>query len=86
MKVVLQRVTEAQVVVKNELKGQIGVGYLILVGFTGEYYQDVVNLIAYKITSLRVFNDEEGKKNRSLDDVGGSVLVVSQFTLYGDAK
>ena len=69
MKVVLQRVTEAQVVVKNELKGQIGVGYLILVGFTGEDDQDVVKWMADKITSLRVFNDEEGKKNRSLDDV-----------------
>ena len=86
MKVVLQRVTEAQVVVKDELKGRIGIGYLILVGFTGEDDQDVVKWMADKITRLRVFNDEQGKKNRSLDDVGGSVLVVSQFTLYGDAR
>ena len=62
MKVVLQRVTEAQVVVKNELKGQIGVGYLILVGFTGEDDPDVVKWMADKITSLRVFNDEEERR------------------------
>jgi len=86
MKVVLQRVTEAQVAVQGKIKGKIGAGYLVLVGFTNEDDPTVVKWMADKIVSLRVFNDEEGKKNRSLDDVGGSVLVVSQFTLYGNAK
>ena len=86
MKVVLQRVTEASVTVDREIKGKIGVGYLILVGFSNDDESQAVEWMAEKIKGLRVFNDDQGKKNRALDDVGGSVLVVSQFTLYGDAR
>jgi len=81
VRVVLQRVKEASVTV-----GQIKQGFLLLVGVTHEDTIDQVNWLADKIAGLRVFEDEEERMNRSLQDVDGQILSVSQFTLYGDVK
>ena len=86
MRVLLQRVARAQVGVQDETVARIGRGYLLLVGVgRGDPDAHVVKL-ADKVAGLRVFPDEEGKVNRSLADVGGEALVVSQFTLYGDVR
>lgn len=86
MKVVLQRVTEASVEVGGKVVGRIGGGHLLLVGFTDDDGEDEVRWMAEKVVGLRVFNDADGKMNLSLEDVSGDLLVVSQFTLYGDAR
>ncbi|MER2122632.1 MAG: D-aminoacyl-tRNA deacylase [Exiguobacterium indicum] len=86
MRVVLQRVKEASVTVDHEVIGQIKQGFLLLVGVTHEDTIDQVNWLADKIAGLRVFEDEEERMNRSLQDVDGQILSVSQFTLYGDVK
>lgn len=86
MRVVLQRVKEASVTVDGSIIGQINRGFLLLVGVTHEDTLDQVNWLADKIAGLRVFEDEEERMNRSLDDVDGKILSVSQFTLYGDVK
>jgi D-tyrosyl-tRNA(Tyr) deacylase len=86
MRVVFQRVCRASVTVEGLVVGEIGHGALLLVGFTHRDTSDGVEWMAEKISGLRVFSDDEGKMNRALDDVTGSVLVVSQFTLYGDVK
>ncbi|WP_312450744.1 D-aminoacyl-tRNA deacylase [Exiguobacterium sp.] len=86
MRVVLQRVKEASVIVNQEVIGQIKQGFLLLVGVTHEDTIDQVNWLADKIAGLRVFEDEEERMNRSLQDVDGQILSVSQFTLYGDVK
>jgi len=86
VKVVLQRVSRAKVSVDGRVTGEIGGGYLLLVGFTAEDADEDLSWMADKIVGLRVFTDEEGKMNLSLEDVGGDVLVVSQFTLYGDTR
>ncbi|MCS1350246.1 D-aminoacyl-tRNA deacylase [Mechercharimyces sp. CAU 1602] len=84
MRVLLQRVTEAKVTVQNETVGSIQQGLLLLIGVThGDEAQDV-EYLADKVVHLRIFTDEEGKMNRSLLDIGGAALCVSQFTLYGD--
>lgn len=86
MRVVLQRVAEASVAVGDEVLGSIGPGVVVLVGFTGGDGRDAVSWMADKIAHLRVFADGEGRMNRSVLDIGGDVLVVSQFTLYGDTR
>jgi len=86
VRVVFQRVRRASVTVEGLVVGEIGHGALLLVGFTHGDTSDDVEWMAEKISGLRVFSDDEGKMNRALDDVAGSVLVVSQFTLYGDVK
>ncbi|WP_294740561.1 D-aminoacyl-tRNA deacylase [uncultured Exiguobacterium sp.] len=86
MRVVLQRVKEASVTVDQEVIGQIKQGFLLLVGVTHEDTIEQVNWLADKIAGLRVFEDEEERMNRSLQDVDGQILSVSQFTLYGDVK
>ena len=86
MRVVLQRVSRAQVRVDGNVTGQIGVGFVILVGFAPGDTEETLTWMAEKILSLRLFRDAEDKMNRSLDEVRGAVLVVSQFTLYGDAR
>ncbi|AFS71043.1 MULTISPECIES: D-aminoacyl-tRNA deacylase [Exiguobacterium] len=86
MRVVLQRVKEASVTVDGSITGQIDQGFLLLVGVTHEDTLEQVNWLADKIAGLRVFEDEEERMNRSLQDVDGSILSVSQFTLYGDVK
>ena len=86
MRAVLQRVTQARVVVDQEVIGQIGPGLLVLLGITQADTLEQVRWLAEKVIGLRIFNDADGKMNRGLAEVGGSVLVVSQFTLYGDCR
>ena len=86
MKVVLQRVRQASVTVDGLVVGEIGLGALLLAGFTQGDTADHVKWMADKVAGLRLFADKEGKMNRALNDVTGSVLVVSQFTLYGETK
>ena len=86
MRVVLPRVSEARVSVDGQAIGEIGVGHLLLVGFTEADSPQTVEWMAEKVVGLRVFNDPDGKMNRNLEDVGGSLLVISQFTLYGDTR
>lgn len=84
MRAVVQRVSEAQVTVEGELVGKIAAGLCVLVGVGQGDGDDDAASLADKITRLRIFADDAGKMNRSLLDVGGSLLAVSQFTLYGD--
>ena len=86
MRVVVQRVTRASVVVDGEVVGAIELGLLVLVAFTADDNQADVDWMAAKIVGLRVFPDDDGKMNRSLAEVSGQLLVVSQFTLYGDVS
>ncbi|MGF2617212.1 D-tyrosyl-tRNA(Tyr) deacylase [Rossellomorea vietnamensis] len=86
MKVVLQRSREASVTAEGELSGEIKSGFVLLVGVTHEDTEKDAGWLADKIVNLRVFEDDEGKMNRSLLDVGGEILSVSQFTLYGDCR
>lgn len=85
MRVLLQRVSEASVTIEGRVAGAIGRGFCLLVGFTHDDVPERVDWMAEKVAGLRLFSDAEGKMNLSLADVGGEVLVVSQFTLYGDA-
>lgn len=85
MRVLLQRVARAEVRVEDRVAGRIGRGLLLLVGLTHTDGEDQLAWMADKVTGLRVFSDSDGKMNLALAEVGGSLLVVSQFTLYGDA-
>ncbi len=86
MRVLLQRVTSGRVVVAGETTGEIEQGFVALVGLTHADTRADAKRLAHKTANLRVFSDEQGKMNRSLLDIGGGVLVVSQFTLYADAR
>ena len=86
MKVVLQRVAEASVVIDGQVSGTIDHGLLLLVGFTEGDTEEDLAWMADKVVGLRVFNDADGKMNDDLAQVDGSILVVSQFTLYGDTR
>ena len=86
MRVVVQRVTEACVEVAGKPVGEIGAGLLVLLGVARDDTRADADYLADKIVNLRVFDDDEGKMNRSLSESGGAVLVVSQFTLYGDVR
>ncbi|MCR6472336.1 MULTISPECIES: D-aminoacyl-tRNA deacylase [Bacillus] len=86
MRLVVQRVTNASVKVEEEITGAINEGYMVLVGVTHEDTEEDVLYLAEKLAHLRIFEDENGKMNRSLLDIKGSVLSVSQFTLYGDTR
>lgn len=86
MRAVLTRIKSASVTVDGSVIGQIGQGFLILLGVTHEDTEAQAVKLADKLMGLRIFEDENGKMNRSLEDVGGQVLVVSQFTLYGNCK
>lgn len=86
MRAVIQRVERASVSVEGEIRGQIGAGFLVLIGVEEGDGDADFRYIADKVPNLRVFEDEQGKMNRSLLDVGGEVLAVSQFTLLGDAR
>jgi D-tyrosyl-tRNA(Tyr) deacylase len=85
MRVLLQRVSRAEVRVGERVSGRIGAGYLLLVGLTHDDDEPRLTSMADKIVGLRLFPDAGGKMNLGIDEVGGAVLVVSQFTLYGDA-
>jgi len=86
MRAVVQRVTSARVIVDGSVSGEIAAGLLVLVAVGGEDTAATASVMAEKVTNLRIFNDEQGKMNRSVLDVGGAILAVSQFTLYGDAR
>ena len=86
MRCVVQRVKEASVTVAGETVGKIGPGYMVLIGVSVEDTEKDVRYMADKVPNLRIFEDAEDKMNLSLKDVGGEVLAVSQFTLYGDAR
>ena len=86
MKVVVQRVKQASVTVEGKEISKIEKGFLVLVGITHTDTQKEADYIAKKVTNLRVFEDENGKMNLSLKDVGGKLLIVSQFTLYGNCE
>jgi D-tyrosyl-tRNA(Tyr) deacylase len=86
MRVVLQRVARASVTVEDRVVGSIDRGFLLLVGFTFGDGDEQIKWMAEKILRLRVFPDGEGRMNRDLLEVGGALLVVSQFTLYADAR
>jgi D-tyrosyl-tRNA(Tyr) deacylase len=85
MRVVLQRVSQASVTINGRVVASVGRGFCLLVGFTHGDTLEQVDWVAEKVAGLRLFGDEAGKMNLALDEVGGGVLVVSQFTLYGDA-
>lgn len=84
MRAVVQRVSRASVTIEGQVVGQIGAGLLTLLGVTHEDTPDKARWLAEKLCGLRIFEDDAGKMNRSLLDVQGSMLIVSQFTLYGD--
>ena len=86
MRAVIQRVSQASVTVEGRVGGAIQRGLVILVGARAGDTESEAQWMASKIATLRIFDDDEGKLNRSVQDVGGSALVVSQFTLYGDAR
>jgi len=86
MRAVVQRVSRASVTVSGEVVGQIGEGLLVLLGVSNEDCASDSVYLAEKISTLRIFDDEDGKMNQSIVDVAGDILVVSQFTLYGDVR
>jgi len=86
MRAVIQRVSHAGVTVDGKVLGKIGKGFLILLGVSDEDTEEVADRLADKICKLRIFEDENGKTNLSLADVGGEPLVISQFTLYADCR
>src|SRR5713226_1557388 len=86
MRAVVQRVSRARVTVDSRVTGEIGTGLMVLLGVGREDTTPVAASMAEKVANLRIFEDEQGKMNRSLLDVHGNALVVSQFTLYGDAR
>ncbi len=86
MRIVIQRVSEAEVKVEGRITGRIGRGFLILLGVGKEDTKELADKYLDKIMKLRIFPDEKGKTNLSLAEVGGEILVVSQFTLYADCR
>jgi len=86
MRVVIQRVKNAKVEVAGEIKGEIGVGLLLLVGVEEEDEDEDVEYLARKISSMRIFNDDEGKMNLALNAINGEILAISQFTLHAATK
>ena len=86
MRAVIQRVSRAKVTVEGQTSGEIGTGLLVLLGVGGEDDESDAAYLAEKTAGLRIFEDDDGKMNRSLVDIGGAALVVSQFTLFGDVR
>jgi D-aminoacyl-tRNA deacylase len=86
MRAVVQRVSRAKVTINDWIAGEIGLGLLVLLGVGKEDTESDATYLAEKVAGLRVFEDVDGKMNRSVQDVGGSILAVSQFTLYGDVR
>ena len=86
MRAVIQRVTQARVTVEGETVGEIGSGLVVLLGIAGDDSAQDIKYLAEKIAGLRLFDDADGRMNLSVTDVDGSLLIVSQFTLYGDVR
>lgn len=85
MRIIIQRCSRAEVRIDGEIVGQIGTGFLLLVGITHGDTKQEAEYLAKKVANMRIFNDAEGKMNLSLGEVGGAILSISQFTLYGNA-
>ena len=86
MRFVIQRVTHASVTVDGETVGSIGRGFMVLIGISGTDTRETADKLLHKMLGLRIFDDENGKTNLSLSDVGGELLLISQFTLYADCR
>ncbi len=86
MRFVIQRVQHASVTIEGEVRGKIGKGFLVLVGIGMDDDETVADKLVQKLVQMRIFEDENGKTNLALKDVGGEILLVSQFTLYADCK
>lgn len=86
MRFVIQRVKESEVKVNGETLGKIGQGFMVLIGVSNEDTKEIADKMVKKMLGLRIFEDENGKTNLSLDTVGGSLLLISQFTLYANCK
>lgn len=86
MRAIIQRVSQASVAIEGVTKSEIGIGFLILLGIESNDSQEDIDYLGKKIVQLRVFNDAEGKMNLSLTDVGGDILLISQFTLYAQTQ
>lgn len=86
MRIIIQRVSQASVQVGDRLTGAIGSGLMVLLGITHDDTEADIQWMVKKLLALRIFNDEEGKMNKSITEVGGGILVVSQFTLYAQSK
>lgn len=86
MRTVVQRVSKAQVSIEGDVKGVIGKGLVILLGIRREDTTKELQWLVDKVVHLRIFEDESGKMNKSLTDIGGEMLIISQFTLYGDCR
>lgn len=86
MKIVLQRVLNASVTVDGEIKGEIGKGFLVLLGVSNSDNKEIADKMIEKVSKLRIFEDSNGKTNLSIDQIEGEILIVSQFTLYADCR
>jgi len=86
MRIILQRVKEASVTIEEKINAQIGQGLLLLIGIEKEDLQEDINWLCKKVLDLRIFSDDEGKMNRSVRDIEGDIIVVSQFTLHANVK
>ena len=86
MRFVIQRVTNSKVTINGEIKGQIGKGFMVLIGAEDGDTVEIAYKMIRKLINMRIFEDENGKTNLGLKDVGGSLLLISQFTLYADCK
>lgn len=86
MRFVIQRVTSSKVTIGGEIKGEIGKGFMVLIGIADGDTAEIADKMIRKMVNMRIFEDENGKTNLGLKDVGGSLLLISQFTLYADCK
>ena len=86
MRFIIQRVSNSKVTIDNEIRGQIGKGFMVLIGVGERDTKEIADKMIHKMINLRIFEEENGKTNLGLKDVGGSLLLISQFTLYADCK
>ena len=86
MRFIIQRVSNSKVTIDNKIRGQIGKGFMVLIGVGESDTKEIADKMIHKMINLRIFEDQNGKTNLGLKDVGGSLLLISQFTLYADGK